>query len=339
MIKTFTIIGGGNLGHVIAGVLSCKEDIKVNILTNRPEVWHNEITVEAVDGKTFTGNLSKISSLAEDVIPESDVVLLCLPGYLIKDTLHNIKPLLSKNVFVGSVFSSTGFFFEAKEILSQDTHLWGFQRVPFISRVSEYGKTAKLLGYKPSYSIAIEQASDEEKELFRFEIERIFERPTVLLNNYLEASLTNSNPILHTARLYSLFSNWNESIIYKDSILFYESWDLNSAQLLIDMDKEFFSLLSVLPVSPNFLPTLLDYYESTDAESLMSKLSSIQGFKGIYAPMVNVGEGWIPDFKSRYFTEDFPFGLKYIWQLAKENNINTPTIDMVYNWGLSVIAK
>lgn len=339
MIKTFTIIGGGNLGHVIAGVLSCKDDIKVNILTNRPEVWNEEITVEAVDGKTFNGKMNKISSAAEDVIPESDIILLCLPGYLIKETLSTIKPLLSSNVFVGSVFSSTGFFFEAKEILSSDTHLWGFQRVPFISRVSEYGKSAKLLGYKPSYSIAIEQASEEEKKSFCAEIERIFERPTILLNNYLEVSLTNSNPILHTARLYSLFRNWNEGIIYKEPILFYESWDLNSAELLIEMDKEFFTLLSALPVSSNFLPTLLEYYESTDAISLRNKLSSIQGFKGIVAPMKEVAGGWIPDFNSRYFTEDFPYGLKYIWQLAKENNISTPTIDMVYSWGLSVIGK
>ena len=105
------------------------------------------------------------------------------------------------------------------------------------------------------------------------------------------------------------------------------------------MDKEFFTLLSALPVSSNFLPTLLEYYESTDAISLRNKLSSIQGFKGIVAPMKEVAGGWIPDFNSRYFTEDFPYGLKYIWQLAKENNISTPTIDMVYSWGLSVIGK
>lgn len=339
MIKTFTIVGGGNLGHVIAGVISHQSDIKVNLLTNRPEVWQNEITVEAVDGKVFTGKLSKISSKAEDVIPESDVILLCMPGYLIKETLYKIKPFLSSNVFVGSVFSSTGFFFEAKEILSPNAHLWGFQRVPFISRVSEYGKSAKLLGYKPLFSIAIEGASEEEKKSFCVEIEKVFGSPTILLNNYLEASLTNSNPILHTARLYSLFRNWNEGEVYKEPILFYESWDVNSAELLIAMDKEFFSLLSVLPVASNFLPTLLEYYESTDALSLKNKLSSIQGFKGILAPMVNVGNGWVPDFNSRYFTEDFPFGLKYIWQLAKENNIATPTIDMVYEWGLSVIGK
>lgn len=339
MIKTFTIIGGGNLGHVIAGVVSHNNDIKVNLLTSRPELWHNVITVEAVDGRIFNGKLSKISADAEDVIPKSDVILLCLPGYLIKETLYKIKPFLSSNVFVGSVFSSTGFFFEAKEILSSDTHLWGFQRVPFISRLSEYGRSAKLLGYKPSFSIAIENADDKEKTLFCAEIENIFGSRTILLNNYLEVSLTNSNPILHTARLYSLFKDWNDKVIYKEPILFYESWDLNSAELLISMDKEFFSLLSVLPVSKDFLPSLLDYYESTDAKSLMNKLSSIQGFKGILAPMKNVGEGWIPDFKSRYFTEDFPFGLKYIWQLAKENNISTPTIDMVYEWGISVIEK
>ena len=51
--------------------------------------------------------------------------------------------------------------------------------------------------------------------------------------------------------------------------------------------------------------------------------------------MIQTEEGWIPDFKSRYFTEDFPYGLKYIWQLARDHDIPTPVIDEVYQWGIS----
>jgi hypothetical protein len=49
--------------------------------------------------------------------------------------------------------------------------------------------------------------------------------------------------------------------------------------------------------------------------------------------------GWIPDFASRYFTEDFPYGLRFIKELAEQHNIPTPTIDRVYNWGLTAIAN
>ena len=85
-----------------------------------------------------------------------------------------------------------------------------------------------------------------------------------------------------------------------------------TSQLIITMDAEFNQLLCVLPVRKGSIPTILNYYESTDAPSLTSKLRSIQAFKGILSPMQPVEGGYIPDFASRYFTEDFPYGLRII---------------------------
>ena len=50
--------------------------------------------------------------------------------------------------------------------------------------------------------------------------------------------------------------------------------------------------------------------------------------------MKQVEGGWVPDFASRYFTEDFPFGLRWIKQLASYHIIETPIIDEVYKWGI-----
>lgn len=337
IMKTVCICGGGSLGHVIAGWLSARNHTKVHILTNRPEKWDHEITIDTPDGDVFRGNIDIISNDPKNVIPSSDIVLLCLPGFLIKEELGTIKPYLTNDTYVGSVFSSTGFFFEAQKILNKNQPLWGFQRVPFISRVNEYGSSAHLLGYKESYNIAVENVSNSQKIEFASMIQRLFERPVCLLNNYFEASLTNSNPLLHTSRLYTMFGGENEGKYYSEMQLFYEGWTEKSADLYIKMDKEFFNLLKVLPVSDGFIPTVLDYYESKDAQSLAKKLSSIQGFKGIKAPMLETAKGWEADYTSRYFIEDFPYGLKYIWQLAHENNISCPNIDKVYDWGMSKI--
>ena len=329
------ICGGGSLGPVIAGWLSARNHAKVNILTGRPEKWHKEIFVDTPEGEILSGQVDKISSKPEEVIPEADIVLLCLPGFMIAKQLEAIKPVLQPSTFVGSVFSSTGFFFEALGILGDKQPLWGFQRVPFISRVNEYGRSAHLLGFKQAHNIAIENVSNHKKVEFGIMLQDWFERPMNILQNYYEASLTNSNPLLHTARLYTMFGGVNEGKVYERMILFYEEWTEAAADLYIKMDEEFFSLLRVLPVSEGYLPPVLEYYESHDAKSLAAKLSSIQGFKGITSPMKQDDNGWIPDFKSRYFTEDFPYGLRYIWQLAHEKNIDCSNIDMVYEWGMS----
>ena len=336
-MKTICICGGGSLGHVIAGWLSAKGKAKVNILTGRPESWGNSVIVETPQDGALEGSLSVVSCDPQETVASADVVLFCYPGYMIASELERIRQYLKQDAYVGSVFSSTGFFFEALKILPATQPLWGFQRVPFISRVKEYGRSANLLGYKPCYHIAVENVSDQHKNDFADMIADWFERPVHLLKNYYEASLTNSNPLLHTSRLYTMFGSENDGRIYPRMINFYEEWTVEAADMLIKMDAEFFNLLKVLPVTPGYLPMILEYYESHDADSLARKLSSIQGFKGITSPMVQTAEGWVPDFKSRYFTEDFPYGLKYIWQLAHDHGIHIPYIDAVYSWGISKI--
>ena len=328
------ICGGGNLGHVVAGFLAAREDCVVSLLTRRPALWQQQLTISTPDGRQLFGRLERISSEPAEVIADADLVLLCLPGYSIQEVLLQICPFLKPRTPVGSVVCSTGFFFEAMERLSPDTPLFGFQRVPFIARTTTYGHSAALLGYKPQLSIAIEHAS--EKEPLRATIERLFRTPVQLLSSYYEASLTNSNPLLHPARLYTLWKDWQEGVVYDSQPMFYEMWTEEASELLIALDCEFFHLLRVLPVREGSIPTILDYYESTDAASLTRKLRSIEAFKGILAPMKAVAGGFVPDFQSRYFTEDFPFGMRIIQQLARQHQVAIPMIDKVLMWGMKV---
>ena len=327
------ICGGGSLAHVCSGVLASDADNKVSLLTRRPTEWHDSIEVFDPKGKTYTGHFEHISAQPSEVIPNADIVLLCLPGYAIAEVLQQIKPYLSPKTYVGSIVCSTGFFFFSHEILAPHDRLFGFQRVPFIARTINYGESANLLGYKNEVAVAIEPYAEDTEALRRW-IEKAFHTPTRLLNHYYEVSLTNSNPILHTSRLYSMWKDWKGEP-FSSNIPFYREWTLEASEILIAMDEEFMRLLDHLPVDKKQIPTLLDYYESTDAASLTRKIASIKAFEGILSPMTKTAEGWIPDFKSRYFTEDFPYGLQFIKNLAVEHGVATPTIDIVLTWGLS----
>jgi hypothetical protein len=325
------ICGGGNLGHVCAGFLANRGH-QVSILTTKPERWNPEFEIVAPDG-IFTGRISLISSDSKEVIPQAEMVLVCLPGYAIHDELVKIKPYLSKETIVGSVVSSTGFFFEAFKVLPSDIPLFGFQRVPFISRIIDYGKKAELKGYKETLHVAIENTS--EKEPIRAKLEKLFEKPVSIADSYYEVSLSNSNPILHPARLYTMWKDWQPEIIYPRNPQFYAEWTVEASTLLLKMDDEFQHLLKVLGLKPGCIPTILDYYESTDAVSLTQKLHDIKAFQGIPSPMKEVEGGWIPDFSSRYFIEDFPYGMRFIVEIAHEQNVEIPTIEAIYQWGLS----
>lgn len=322
------ICGGGSLGHVCAAVLSSQEGVEVRILSGKPERWQQRIEATDNDGRVFSGHIAKVSSNPADVVAGCDIVFLCLPGFMIARTLENIKPFVGEAV-VGSIVSSTGFFFEAHRILGENARLFGFQRTPFIARVSEYGCSANLLGYKPKVYVAVENVAD--REAFRQTVEHLWITPTILLDNFYQAALTNSNPILHTGRLYTMFCG-HETDVFDHNILFYKEWTDEASQMLIDMDAEFFQLLDKIGVDG--IPTLLDYYESHDAASLTRKISSIAAFQTILSPMKETDGGWVADFSSRYFTEDFPYGLAFIKSLCDKHGIPAPHITKVLQWAL-----
>ena len=115
--------------------------------------------------------------------------------------------------------------------------------------------------------------------------------------------------------------------------MFYEQWDDASSELYVAMDDEF---QQVCQCYNAHIPNVLTYYESSNPKELTQKLTSIAAFKGILAPMKHDEKGWVPDFTSRYFTEDFPYGLQLIKDLAVKNNLSSPVINEVLEWGRNI---
>lgn len=335
--KTICIVGGGGQCHAIAPWLSNK-GYNVNILTNRPKLWHKEFSYKLPDGTLHTAELGKISDEPQDVISEADVVIVTVPGFANAEELKKIKPYLKKDAFVGGAFSSNGYFFDALEILGDKPILWGFQRVPFIGKVIEYGKIGGILDYKKDFKIAVEHTSEANKQAFKNWVQEAFGQPTTLLNSYLEVSISNSNPLLHPARIYTWLKSWDGEILTSNP-LFYEEWTDEASELYIKLDEDLHDLINVLPMSNDALPFILDYYESVDAQSLTRKLRSIKSFKGIRMPVKEVNNGWMPDLTSRYFLEDFNCGLSRYKKLADANQVVCPTIDLVYQWGQDFLTK
>jgi len=334
MNNNICICGGGNLGQVIAGYIASK-GVKVNVLTRKPNLWSNEMVVKLPDDKRIVGKLNLVTDNAEKALEGVDIVLFCLPGTANKEELQRIKPYIKENCYIGNVFCSTGFFFEAFDILGSKQPLWGFQRVPFTARLIEYGKEAELKSFKPKYFIAVENS--EYKEDFRAMIEELFDRPTELLSNYYEATFTNSNPLFHTARLYQMFKDWEPGKYYLNSMGFHDDWDDATSEIYIRMDEDLMRLLDVLPVKKGYLPNVLEYYESYDATSLTHKIKSIYANKGYGTPMIETDQGWIPQISSRYFQEEFCLSLKFIYQKAKELCVPIPTIETIFKWGIKML--
>jgi hypothetical protein len=69
----------------------------------------------------------------------------------------------------------------------------------------------------------------------------------------------------------------------------------------------------------------------TEVEKMTHKMSSLPFLKDS-APMTKVDGGYIPDLSSRYFSEDFRYGLCVIKDFCDICSIYTPSIDRILKW-------
>ena len=89
---------------------------------------------------TITGKAIACNSY-EACIPKAELILITVPAFLKAEVLLNIKPYFNPNSWIGAFPGGPSFDLLAKQILGENTRYFASQRVPYICRVEEYGKT------------------------------------------------------------------------------------------------------------------------------------------------------------------------------------------------------
>ena len=321
------VVGGGNLGHAITVTLAenCRS---VGLLTRDCAGFGSALTARLPSGDEIRADRIAYSERPEELITSADVVILAVPSHVLAGALRSIRHVVTPRHVVGSVVASGGFFWMAREILGKGPGLFAFQRVPFICRVVERGALVDISGLKDELYMAQTGAFRSEtrsSELVDI-LGRSFRTKIVLLESYLEATVSNSNPILHGCRLDSLL----ERGAGQEPLHFYRDWDLRSSELALQCDAEILRIVDMLPIRFSHFKSLAEHYGIGSAVELTDKLSSIDALREITFPVDRDETGrTFPDRKNRYFIEDVPFGLVVLRALAQMVGVRTPTIDGV----------
>jgi hypothetical protein len=312
-----TIIGSGNIAHALIACLNINTSDKLYILTSTQKNWS-----AIVAQKDKVGYITEITDDPSRVIPQSNIIMFTLPSFAREEILFKIAPYIQANTLIGAFPGTGGFDEEVKQVLyHKKINIFSAQRVPYIARIIERGKSVKVT---PKENIYI--AVDKDKLQVKVLLSKLLNMKVILLDNFLEVNLSNSNPILHSARTYSLLKNQQ---VYHSPVLFYETWNNEASILLLKMDEEFMNLINKLQLKN--IKSLKEHYQVNSIEEMTAKIQSIPAFKGISMPMIKTDKGFIADTQSRYFSEDIGIGLKYIREYSKRLKIKTPTIDEVYN--------
>ena len=326
-----TIVGGGNIGTQLA-VHCAEKGHVVTIFSSKPESFQKELTIiNEKNEMIHKGTISCATNDPAQAFTNADWILITYPAFEMEHVANIIRPFKKPGLKICIVPGTGGGECAFKDMIEDGVIVCGLQRVPSVARLVEYGKTVKAVGYRNQLHLA--SIPNQYANECRTFIQSILDKECVPLPNYLNCTLTPSNPILHTTRLYTLFKDYKEGDVYNHIPLFYEEWNDETSELLFQCDDELQEISHTLKdFDLAYVKSLKEHYESDTPQALTKKIRSIEGFKGLPTPSIQVEGGYIPDFHSRYFTADFPYGLAILVQIAELVDVDVSNMKKVWNW-------
>ena len=324
------IIGGGNIGTQLA--VHCSQENETYIYTSTPDVFVPDIQiVDEHDKVTLTGKDIKATNDAKTAFTDADYIFITYPAFLRGKVADELLPFVHKKMRIGIVPGTGGGECAFKEHIAKGATVFGLQRVPSVARLIEKGKKVRAVGYRDQLYVASLPASAAKN--IAADVAKFIGIACDAMPNYLNLTLTPSNPILHTTRLKTLYGDYHEGVFYDKVPLFYEEWSNESSKLLFKCDVEVQNICAALKdFDLSFVKSLQDHYESHTPEALTAKIRSIDGFKGLTSPAIKTDKGYIPDFNSRYFTADFSYGLSILVQIGDFLGLDIPNMKETLAW-------
>lgn len=334
-----SILGAGNIGSAMAAIISKHKENRIIVYTSRPQQWNEKIKYGDMtsDEIKISGRIYTTDNI-EEAIRDADIVFITVPSFLRKDYISRIEKFISAGCIVIFVPGCGGIEFCCKKLLEKGCIVAGTDRVPCVSRIKEYGKEVRM-EWKKSIRLATFKQKQTAKvcEL----VSEVLDLECVSLKNYLVVTLTPSNQIMHPVRLYSMFKDATANSKYKSMIPFYKEWDENTSRNLLECDRELQDICASLKnINLEEVIPLSVHYESDTVEKMTQKIKSIKSFAKVESPMKMDKDGMYKiDLSSRYFQEDFSYGLCNIKSIALICGIQTDLIDDIILWYQKLSGK
>ncbi len=324
------IIGGGNIGTQFAVHCSAKNHQTI-IYTSKPKCFSQELTILDEQMNKVMASTVDATDNVELACKGASVIFVTLPAFMMADIAKKMLPFVNRGAWIGLIPGTGGGECAFKPYVDKGCVVFGIQRVPSVARLYEYGKSVKATGYRTKLHLAA-IPNGNTQECCNL-METLFDIPCQALPNYLNVTLTPSNPILHTSRLFSLFKDYQEGVVYDEVPLFYEEWSDDASSVLFQCDEEVQNLCKAIGgIDLSYVKSLRLHYESETIEALTAKLRSISSLKGIPTPTKKIDGKYMPDFDSRYFTADFPYGLSILVQIAEFFEMKMPMCKNILLW-------
>lgn len=326
-----TIIGGGNMGMCLAGVISRLSRYEVTLYASHPETFNRQI--EVVDdelGITYRSGEFITTDNLIDAVKDAEFIYCTYPAYLREHFIKSAEEYIIPGTYLGFIPAYGGAEFFCDDLIQKGVVIFGLQKPPYVCRTKVRGRIAGLMSKKPElFEDAIPYSRSKEVAAL---LEDMLQIKTRILPNYMNVTLLPGNPLLHTSGSYYYLKDYKKGQAFPKQIYYYQSWNDECSNIICNFSNEMIAVCNELPLDLSGVHSIQEYYESPTPEDLTKKFHSIPSFYPLTLPMTHTEEGYFPDFNSRFFTEDIPFGVCIIKALALLADVPTPTADQILAW-------
>ena len=325
------IVGAGNMGLAMASVLSLKKEYDVTVYTRNPfdvaQLVFNDVERNEEHSKL---NIN-VECDMEKAFCNAEYIICTYPAMLRKKFVKEAERFLQAGMNLVFVPGYGGAEYACVALMRKGVTIVGLQRVPYVARQHDK-KNASILSRKKTLYIAAIPKTRAADVCSDFE--RMLDIPCVALDEYLAVTLVPSNPLLHLTGLYNVFKDYKDGEYYDEPMMFYEEWNDDTSRLLFQYDDELQEICDKMkPLDLHEVVSLRTHYESSTPEALTKKLKSIPSlYNVVTVPLVEKEGKYYPDFNSRMFIEDFPFGIAIIKYFALLTETKTPAIDLILDF-------
>lgn len=322
-----TIVGAGNMGLAMTAYMA-KKQCSVTLFTSRSVEVLSLLDVEQEKLSKVSGYT--ITDSPEKAFGDVDVIFCTYPAFLRKRFLEQNARHIKKGAALGFVPGYGGIEYQCKSLIESGITIFALQRVPYVARAKSDGTVyqAEILSKKSRLFTGAIPALYTKR--ISEMIEDLLDIPCTPLHEYLSITLAPSNPLLHITGLYTTFKDWKLGMAFDHPLRFYTEWNDETSQILFRYDAELQTICSRLTgFAMDEVVPLSIYYESDTPEKMTAKLKSIKAFEAVMVPLKQSEQGYVPDFESRMFVEDFPYGVCIIKDFALMTGTETPIVDMM----------
>lgn len=358
------VCGGGNGAHTLTGLAASNSNIEVYVLTlykDEAEKWATALKNDSLtviinekDGSTreVKSKPKLISNNPEEVIPNSDVIILTVPAFAHEQYFRAMAPHINKRALVVGLPGQAGFEFQCRDILGEKAlqiSMMSFETLPWACRIKEFGRSVEVLGTKSVLAGSLIRGKAITKPPLMTLQMLHGSQPVLRQARHFLEMLIMSYSFVHPCIMYGKWKDWDGKPV-PEAPLFYQGIDQATADMLEKCSAECKAVASAIMaavpgVDLNDVKDLyqwyLEYYREDieDKSDLFHAITTNKSYKGLVHPTKEENGGFVPDFDNRYLTEDIPMGMIVFRGLADAAGVEIPINNLLIEWAQDKIGK